>query len=189
MKILLTCLTVSLASGATFATTWTVDDDGKADFTYIQGALQVASDGDEILVMPGTYTGTGATIVNTLGKEVWLHSSGGPEVTIIDGEGVRRGIQCVGGETSNTIIEGFTITGGSALDGGGMINIGSSPTLTNCIFENNHASNDGGGMHNTDSSLTLTGCTFAGNTATNSGAGEVKVADLLLLIGAWGVCP
>ena len=110
-------------------------------------------------VMPGTYTGTGATIVNTLGKEVWLHSSGGPEVTIIDGEGVRRGIQCVGGETSNTIIEGFTITGGSADYGGGMINIGSSPTLTNCTFESN-TSTYGGGMYNNDSSPMLENCTF-----------------------------
>ena len=171
MRNLITCLSVCVLSSVTFADTWTVDDDGKADFNYIQGALQIAVDGDEILVMPGTYTGTGATIVNTLGKEVWLHSSGGPEVTIIDGEGVRRGIQCVGGETSNTIIEGFTITGGSALDGGGMINIGSSPTLTNCIFENNHASNDGGGMHNYNSSPMLENCTFNGNSSVERGGG------------------
>ncbi len=37
---------------------WTVDDDGKADFDNIQAAVDAASDGDEILVEPGTYTGS-----------------------------------------------------------------------------------------------------------------------------------
>ena len=31
------------------ATTWTVDDDGKADFDNIQAAIDAASDGDEIV--------------------------------------------------------------------------------------------------------------------------------------------
>jgi hypothetical protein len=39
MKKLITCLTVSLLSGAAFATTWTVDDDGAADFDNIQDAI------------------------------------------------------------------------------------------------------------------------------------------------------
>jgi hypothetical protein len=51
-----------------------------------------ASDGDEIIVMPGTYTATGNKVVNLHGKEVWLHSSKGAQVTIIDGQGERRGI-------------------------------------------------------------------------------------------------
>ncbi len=34
--------------------TWTVDDDGEADFNNIQAAVDAASSGDEILVMPGT---------------------------------------------------------------------------------------------------------------------------------------
>ncbi len=89
------------------ATTWTVDDDGKADFDNIQDAIDAASDGDEIVVMPGTYTSTAGEVVNMVGKAVWLHSSGGAEVTIIDGEGTRRGILCENGETLNTVIEGF----------------------------------------------------------------------------------
>ena len=36
------------------ADTWTVDDDGGADFYDIQSAVDAASDGDEILVYPGT---------------------------------------------------------------------------------------------------------------------------------------
>ena len=33
--------------------TWAVDDDGKADFDNIQAAVDAASDGDELIVMPG----------------------------------------------------------------------------------------------------------------------------------------
>ena len=46
------------------AETWTVDDDGKAVFDNIQAAVDAASNGDEILVMPGTYTSTSPEVVN-----------------------------------------------------------------------------------------------------------------------------
>jgi parallel beta-helix repeat protein len=173
MRNLITCLTVSVLSGATFADTWTVDDDGKADFNNIQAAVDAASDGDEIIVMPGTYTSTqDGHVVNMLGKKIWLHSSKGEQVTIIDGEDIRRGILCNSGETNKTIIEGFTITNGHSYYGGGMRNDESSPTLTNCTFTNNIANNSGGGMYNIGSSSpTLTDCTFTGNTAASAGGG------------------
>jgi hypothetical protein len=123
-----TLISLCLTSTA-LADTWTVDDDGKADFDNIQAAVNASSDGDEIVVMPGTYTSTADEVVDMLGKSVWLHSSGGQEVTIIDGKSVRRGIYCGNGETSNTIIEGFTITNGSADFGGGMYNSSSSQRL------------------------------------------------------------
>ena len=61
-----------------------------ADYTTIQAAVDVASNGDEILVAPGTYTGTGDEVVDTLGKAITIKASGTPEETIIDGEGARR---------------------------------------------------------------------------------------------------
>ena len=57
MKTLITCLVVCALSGTTFADTWTVDDDGKADFVNIQAAVDAASIGDEIVVMPETNSG------------------------------------------------------------------------------------------------------------------------------------
>ncbi|MBT6268879.1 MAG: hypothetical protein HOI88_00820 [Phycisphaerae bacterium] len=174
MKKLITCLVVCVLSGATFATTWTVDDSGKADFDNIQAAVDAASDGDEIVVAPGTYTSTAAEVVNMRGKEIWLHSSKGAEVTIIDGEETHRGILCDNGETPKTIIEGFTITNGYADYGGGMYIDNGSPTLTNCTFENNtckvwNSYSLGGGMYNGVGSPTLTNCTFENNTSIGEG--------------------
>ena len=77
------------------ATTWTVDDDGKADFDNIQAAVDAASDGDEIVVMQGTYTSTqDGHVVNMLGKAVTLRSSDPSDsdvvaATIIDGKNTR----------------------------------------------------------------------------------------------------
>jgi hypothetical protein len=73
-------------TSAAVADTWTVDDDGKADLYNIQAAINAASDGDEIIVYPGTYTSAAGEVVDMLGKEIWLHSSEGAGVTIIDGE-------------------------------------------------------------------------------------------------------
>jgi len=99
-----------------------------------------------------------------------------------------------GSDTDNSAtIDGFTITGGHASawdwgNGAGMYNDFGSPTVTNCVFTNNHASAYGGqaffgyeigniqpgmgaGMYNHQSSPILTNCTFTLNSATNSGAG------------------
>jgi hypothetical protein len=169
MKNLITCLTVCVLSGVTFADTWTVDDDGKADFNNIQAAVNEASNGDEIIVAPGTYTSTASEVVDMQGKEVWLHSSGGAEVTIIDGENARRGIFCL---NSEAVIKGFTITNGFSTDGGGgMLNNNCSPVLENCIFTNNTAYTQayGGGMLNSHAHPTLTNCAFIGNTSSQGG--------------------
>ncbi|NIP53888.1 MAG: hypothetical protein GWN67_16885, partial [Phycisphaerae bacterium] len=105
-------------------------------FDSIQEAIDVAINGDEIEVSPGTYNET----INFNGKAIRLYSIGGPDVTTIDGTGHYHVVQCVNGEGVNTILEGFTITGGNANgtfphdSGAGMLNSGSSPTVTNCTF-------------------------------------------------------
>jgi len=174
-----------------------VDPNGSVGFIGIQAAIDNANDYDEIKIAPGIYN----EAINFNGKAVRLYSSGGSEVTIIDGTGHCHVVQCVSGEDANTILEGFTITGGKADDnsphdsGGGMYNgYGSptvinctfsgnlaiqgggmynngNPTVTNCTFSNNSATDDGGGMFNYGSSPTLTNCTFRGNSATQRGGG------------------
>ena len=72
----------------------------------------------------------------------------------------------------NTILDGFTITGGNADGqypdwelgaGGGMYNNESSPTVINCTFTENSARSGGGGIDNFGSWPYLINCTFSRN--------------------------
>ena len=145
------------------------------NYCSIQDAIEDANNGDEIEARPTTYHES----INFMGKAVRLYSSGEPEATTINGDGAYHTVQCVSGEGPSTILEGFTITGGNANGpdpndkcGGGMYCESSSPTVTNCIFTDNSATDYGGGMCNIDSSNpTVTDCNFSDNTATNSGGG------------------
>ncbi len=158
------------------------------DFGTIQAAIADAGtvNGDEIVVQPGTYF----EAINFLGKAITLHSaSGDPNDTIIDGKGAFHVVQCVNSEGPNTVLEGFTITGGEAAGasspddvGAGMYNYKSSPTVTNCIFTDNHAKmsgggpeGDGGGMYNDLSDPNVTDCTFELNTVEGDGGGMYNV--------------
>ncbi len=147
MKKLLAAVTVLAVSTAQAATIH-VDagncpgpgNGSEADpFCSIQTAIDNAVDTDEIVVAPGTYFER----INFLGKAIWLHSSDGPEVTIIDAGGTGPVVLCFNGEGPDTALDGFSITGGNASSGGGMINERSSPTVTNCVFVGN-ASGPGG---------------------------------------------
>ena len=151
-----------LAASAQGESTWHVDDDNcpgpgsgtQADpFCSIQRGIDESINGDEVIVRPGTYNET----INFNGKAITLRSSDGPAVTTIDGTLLNDSVvKCVSAEGPRTVLEGFTITGGNASRGGGMSNLGSSPTVTNCTFSSNTADTSGGGMYNKNSSPTVT---------------------------------
>ena len=168
-----TALISLFLTSTALATTWTVDDDGldfpNPNFDNIQAAIGASSMGDEIIVYPGTYTSTESEVVDMLGKAVWLHSSAGAEVTIIDGEGTRRGINCHIGETNKTIIDGFTITNGYVSGWGGCVYIsGSSPTITNCTISNGSTGIHAGGIHiENNANPRFSNCLITDNSVTN----------------------
>ncbi|MEE2906983.1 MAG: hypothetical protein VX527_04035, partial [Planctomycetota bacterium] len=183
MWVLLSAAAVcGLLSGNLYGATINVP----GDYASIQEAVDASSEGDEIVVGPGTYTSTqDGHVVDMKGRVVTLRSSDGPEVTIIDGENARRGIACINGEVVATTIDGFTITNGEApwfdfdqdgtVDtdeerGGGLLNLDSSPTVLNCVFRYNSALNFGGGISNNNSSPSITDCLFEENSSFN-GAG------------------
>jgi parallel beta-helix repeat protein/predicted outer membrane repeat protein len=148
-------------------------------FDAIQEAIDAAVDEDTIVVLQGTYTGSGNRDIDFSGKAIILRSTdpNNPDVvasTIVDPNGSEeephRGFYFHSGEDANSVLQGFTMTNGYHENGGGMYCNSSSPTLTNCTFNGNSAV-DGGGMRSSHSSPTLTNCTFSGNSASNHGGG------------------
>jgi parallel beta-helix repeat protein len=88
-------------------------------------------------------------------------------------------------DDSMTVLDGFTVTHGNASHGGeitvesiniyknkggGMKNIFSTLTISNCSFTDNNAVY-GGGMFNGECSLTINNSIFSANTATSNGGG------------------
>ncbi|MBT4584394.1 MAG: hypothetical protein HOC93_04860 [Phycisphaerae bacterium] len=144
MKKLITGLVIGALSSSAFATTWTVDDDGKADFDNIQAAVDAATDGDEIIVMPGTYFEN----LNLSYKSLTLRSKDGPDSTIIDG-GMKGTVVSIVGKGSTSIsLEGFSVTNGTGTEsnitggqdhiGGGLLISGGTITIQNCRISNNY---------------------------------------------------
>ncbi|MFQ6618999.1 MAG: right-handed parallel beta-helix repeat-containing protein, partial [Fidelibacterota bacterium] len=129
------------------------------DQPTIQAGIDVAFDGDTVLVAPGTYTGSGNTNVNFLGKAIFVTSEMGPDSTIVDAEGiVAYRFIFNNGETRSSVLNGFTLThfasaiyiresspqivncrmvdcGGAYIDGGGMYIRYGSPLILNCSFK------------------------------------------------------
>jgi parallel beta-helix repeat protein len=146
-------------------------------YTDLQAALAAAVWYDEIWVARGTYKPTSGPFV--LKTRVGLYGGfAGAETergqrdwkanaTILSGT-TKAHLVVIGADL--TVLDGFTITGGtgSINEGGGMYNYSSSPTVTNCTFSGNSAGR-GGGMCNIGGSPTVTNCTFTSNTVVRSG--------------------
>ncbi|MBB3838376.1 hypothetical protein FHS57_002381 [Runella defluvii] len=82
---------------------------------------------------------------------------------------------------SNSLLDGFTITGGNNIsgssgngNGGGMCNINVSPSINNCKFLSNVA-HYGGGMYNQNASPSLLNCSFSNNTGYDYGGGMYNI--------------
>ena len=88
------------------------------------------------------------------------------------------------GANNTATLDGFRVTSGNANGtgdhryGGGMYNNGGSPTVSNCTFHANSASNKGGGMANEfSSSPIVSNCIFTGNIVTNLSGGGMDNQD------------
>ena len=112
-----------------------------ADQPTIQGAIDVAVDGDTVLVAPGTYVEN----INFLGKAITVTSESGPQVTIIDGDNLGTVVTFNSGEGLASVLRNFTIQNGFAAFGAGITIGGASPTIIGNIFGNNSQSAGGFG--------------------------------------------
>ena len=123
--------TVGFSTAVNVNDTIYVDDDGGADYTTIQEAIDTASNGDTIFVYPGTYYGS-IRINKTLtltGEEKTL--------TIIDGGGTGDVIKIT---ADGVRVSGFTIknSGNNYRDGGVEICSNNNIISNNVIKSNNH---------------------------------------------------
>jgi len=196
------------ASGNADGSTWT------NAYIYLQEALENASSGDEIWVAAGTYypdDGTNQTADNR-SQSFQIYDSlsvyGGfdgsevssdqrdpaANVTILSGEIQQNNtdsdnsyhVVMFNNNSTGTVLDGFTITGGYANSssfpnnsGGGLYIDGqtssdvSNLTISNCIIDGNFSSAGGGAMYNQAAygniAITLYNCIFRNNSATNNG--------------------
>ncbi len=142
-----------------------------ADQPTIQEGINVAENGDTILVADGTYIGdlNKNLTWNGIEKHLIVKSENGTENCIIDCEDDGRAF-CLNqtNQNSTDFIEGFTIINGSAEFGGAILLIFATPTITNCNFESNHSSDwnyaKGGALYVNDCfGLTIENCSFSNN--------------------------
>lgn len=116
-----------------------------ADQSTIQAGIDIASDGDTVLVAPGTYTEN----INFHGKNIEVVSSNGSNRTVINGNQAAPVVTFSSGENSRAVLAGFTITNGlgndaSGYSGGGIYCQNSSPTIRNNVITANVAAIGGG---------------------------------------------
>lgn len=166
------------------AATWQVG--GGGDFNSIQAALSDPRvvDGNIITVAAGIYVEN----IDFLGKAVTLSSTNpdDPEVvvaTIIDGStpanpAYASVVTFRNGEGRDSVLAGFTLRkgkgtyAGSNSFGGGVLCIGTSPTIAKCVITDNAATHMGGGIHcEAGAGPYISDCTISQNSATNRGGG------------------
>jgi hypothetical protein len=162
------------------ARVWYVTQDGTGDATTIQEAIALTADFDTVLVAAGTYHDcTHPDTSGTLNcgmfsqKWLWLISEAGPEITIIDAGGAGRVLLV--GRWGHIDIRGFTLTGGVADRGAGiMLDDVWGSEITDTVIMGNVATSEGGGIffeciHDTYP-LLVSDCVIMDNCATD-GAG------------------
>jgi len=176
--------------------------DGTSDHPYltIQAGIDAATFGDTVLVRDGTYTGAGNKEIDPKSKYINIKSENGSATTVIDCQGAGRGFYIHTQETAQTVIDGFTVTGGndtSGNGGGGIFIWESSPVIKNCFISGNvttangggicsrklsepiifnclilgNSAVEGGGIMSSNGKITIQNCTITGNNASTRGGG------------------
>ena len=192
------------ATGANNGTSWA------NAYTNFQTAVNAAAAGEEVWVAAGTYQpASGQFFAMKEGVKIYGGFAGNEgtlsarnwttNVTTLQGNGSYVIKNELNGLTNAAVLDGFTVTGGSAVvAGAGMYNASTSPTvinctfsgntatygagaiynyqcstpplITNCVFSNNNGATFGGAIYNVLSAPIITDCTFNNNIAASGGA-------------------
>jgi len=112
----------------------------------VQAGITRAAQGDTVIVGPGVWLER----IDLLGKRIRLVSRDGPEATALDAGGAGSVVTIRTGETRETVIEGFTLRGGTGTSilgvtyGGGVFLHASSATLRGNVVRDNRAERGAG---------------------------------------------
>jgi len=145
--------------------------------TNIQDAIDVVGSGGLVLVTNGVYVLTNMlTIADSITVRSFNNGATDRDGTIIDGNYPTTTNRCVYLSGVGTVLEGFTVTNGYAVDtllsgNGGGVYIELAGTVTNCLIAGNEAGtgSGGGGIFLYKGGL-VTMSTISGNVATNANA-------------------
>jgi hypothetical protein len=183
------------------------------DFEAVQMAIMSSSQGDTVLVAPGTYLEN--IIFN--GREIlvgsWYVTTGDTsyvELTKLGGGGLDPVVSFIHGEGRAAQLVGLTLYGGHANDGGGVFCSESSPTLrrlhirdceadyagggifaeggdplvSECVIQNNSGGLWGGGGIGCEfSAMEIYGCTITANFGYESGGGIMVQDSAPVIVG------
>lgn len=143
-----------------------------SEYSTIQAAIDAAVNGDTVLVMSGTFSGTGNRNLQISGKNITLISQCGANSTIIDCGNVTKAIKVTNSVTS---ITGFTITNGyenapTDWSGALIIDMGTNASgsslnsviVKNCNITSGYITTRGGIL--SANNVTVENCIFYNNT-------------------------
>jgi len=148
------------------------------DYNNIQDAINACQALDTVVIEPGKYAGPGNREIKFRGKAITVRSTDPTNSqiiskTIIDCEGHGRGFVFYMAEKADSTLSGLTITNGYGLLGGAIYCYNnSSPSITNCVINNNSAV-IGGGITCTGSNTKpkIVNCNITANSALVGGGG------------------
>ncbi|WP_118975699.1 right-handed parallel beta-helix repeat-containing protein [Taibaiella koreensis] len=146
-------------------------------FQHFQSGIDAAQSGDSVWVAQGTYQPPpGASFQMKEGVKIlggFLNTDTAAtqrdfqgNLTVLKGNGNSVIRNDATGLTAAALLDGFTISGGNAGQGGGIYNNYASPRISNCVIKDN-AALSGAGLYNRGK-LDIRHTTIIGNIAINS---------------------
>jgi len=137
-----------------------------SDHATIQAAIDAAPETYTILVEPGTYVEN----IDFKGKSIIVRSTEGPDRTVIDGGQAGPVVTFTSPAREGAWLDGFTITNGSAAEGGGIHCDAAWTIITGNIVIGNTAAY-GGGIYCTGFDPIVFGNAVMLNSVTRDGGG------------------
>jgi len=138
-----------------------------ADQPSIQAGIDAAVNGDTVLVAPGRYLEN----IDFTGKAITVMSSEGPPYTTIHTKGTGTVVSFHSNEGNDSVLQGFSITGGGRGIYCGKLNSPSSPTIIGNHIFGNSGYGPGAGIFVEGSSPTVEDNVIFSNYSVSNGGG------------------